>query len=87
MLQLFRSSCPPFLPLTCALQKRSTEHKSVVKREDKKNGIAMHAKKHQHQVDWEGAEVLLQETRYWKRRVLKALEIQTHEIPLTWTVS
>ena len=34
------------------------EHKSAVKRGDEKNGIAVHAKKHQHQVDWEGAEVL-----------------------------
>jgi hypothetical protein len=45
---------------------------------DEKNGIAVHAGKHQHRVDWEGAEVLLQEPRYWKRRVLEAMEFQKH---------
>ena len=42
------------------------------------NGIAAHAKRHKHEVDWEGTEVLQQEPRYWKRRVLEAVEIQRH---------
>jgi hypothetical protein len=44
--------------------------RAQVKRGDENNGIAVHACRHQHSVDWEGAEVLLQEPRYWKRRVL-----------------
>ena len=58
------------------LWKRLVEHRSAVRRGDENNSIAAHAKKHQQQVNWEGAEVLLQEPRYWKRRVLEAMEIQ-----------
>ena len=60
------------------LQRRLKEHKYAVKRGDEKNGIAVHAKTHHHQVNWDGAEVLLQEDRYWKRRVLEAIEITKH---------
>ena len=49
------------------LWKRLVEHRSAVGRVDENNSIAAHAKKRQHQVNWEGAEVLLQEPRYWKR--------------------
>ena len=36
------------------LDKRIVEHKAVVKTKDDKNGIAVHANGHNHQVDWEG---------------------------------
>ena len=53
------------------LQKRQMEHRSAVRRGDENNSIAAHAK-NQHQVNWKGAEVLLQEPKYWIRRVLEA---------------
>ena len=61
-----------------SLKKRLVEHKAAVRREDTNNGIAMHAWEHQHRVDWENASILKQEPRYWKRRVLEAIEIQKH---------
>ena len=39
------------------LEKRLSEHKGAVKRNDTKNGIAVHAWKTQHKVDWESATV------------------------------
>ena len=57
------------------LHKRIVEHKATVRRKDDKNGIAVHANGHNHQVDWEGAKVLEQEPRYW-RRILEAIHIQ-----------
>ena len=47
------------------LKKRLIEHKYAVKRGNMMNGIAAHMKEHEHEVDWEGAEVV-QEPRYWK---------------------
>ena len=61
-----------------SLKKRLAEHKSAVKRYDTKNGIAVHAWEHQHRVNWDEASVLVQEPRYWKRRVLEAMEIHKH---------
>ena len=58
------------------LHKRIVEHKAAVRRKDDKNGIAVHANSHSHQVDWEGAKVLEQEPRYWRRRILEAIHIQ-----------
>ena len=55
------------------LHKRIVEHEAAVRRDDK-NGIAVHANGHSHQVDWEGAKVLEQEPRYW-RRILKVIHI------------
>ena len=37
------------------LQKRITEHKYAVKRFDDKNGVAVHAWKMNHSVDWDSA--------------------------------
>jgi predicted GIY-YIG superfamily endonuclease len=58
------------------LHKRIVEHKAAVRRKDDKNGIALHANGHNHHVDWEGAKVLEQEPRYWRRRILEAIHIQ-----------
>ena len=60
------------------VQKRLVEHRAAVKRGDTKNGVAVHAWGQQHRVDWEGASVLEQEPRYWKRRVLEAIKIWKH---------
>jgi len=60
------------------LKKRLVEHKAAVKRGDTKNGIAVHAWERQHRVNWDEADVLVQEPRYWRRRVLEAVEIQKH---------
>ena len=43
-----------------------------------KNGIAIHAWEEQHRVNWDEASVLVQEPRYWTRRVLEAIEIHRH---------
>ena len=60
------------------LKKRLVEHKAAVKRGDTKNGIAVHAWERQHRVNWDEADVLVQEPRYWRRRVLEAVKIQKH---------
>ena len=46
------------------LEKRLSEHRGVVKRNDTKNGIAVHAWKSQHKVDWDAATVKQVETNY-----------------------
>ena len=63
------------------LEKRLSEHKSAVKKNDPKNGIAVHSWTNQHQVNWEAATVKQEEGSYWKRRVLEALHI--HQQPQT----
>ena len=63
------------------LEKRISEHKTAVKKNDPKNGIAVHSWTNQHQVNWEAATVKQEEGSYWKRRVLEALHI--HQQPQT----
>ena len=46
-----------------------------MKKNDAKNGIAVHANGNDHRVDWDGAKVLEQEPRYWRRRILEAMHI------------
>ena len=55
------------------LQKRLSEYKAVVKKNDPNNGIAVHARVKQHQVNWEAASVKEEKRSYWKRRFLEAL--------------
>ena len=52
------------------------EHKAAVRRGDTKNGIAVHAWEEQHRVNWDEASVLTQELRYWRRRIVEAVEIK-----------
>ena len=59
------------------LQKRISEHKRVVRRGDRNNGIAVHARDSQHQVNWEGATIKEVEEHEW-RRVLEAIYIMSH---------
>ena len=46
------------------MEKRPSEHKGAVKRNDTKNRIAVHTCKTQHKVDWEAAIVKQVETNY-----------------------
>ena len=46
------------------LEKRLSEHKAAVKKNDPKNGIAVHAWANQHQVNWEAASVKQEERIY-----------------------
>ena len=39
------------------LEKRLSEHRTAVKKQDTKNGIAFHSWAKQHQVDWDAAAV------------------------------
>ena len=57
------------------LKKQIVEHKYAVKRKDDKNGIEVNVNDHNHRVDWEGAKVLEEEPRYWRRRTLEAIHI------------
>ena len=57
------------------LEKRLSKHRTSVKKNDPKNGIAVHTWENQHQVNWEAASVRQEERDYWKRRVLEALHI------------
>ena len=55
------------------LEKRLSKHTTAVKKNDLKNGIALHAWANQHQVNWEAATVKGERRRYWKQRVLESL--------------
>ena len=59
------------------LKKRIVEHKAAVKKEDNKNGIAVHVKNTKHHIDWDGARVISNEMQYWQRRIVEAISIQT----------
>ena len=59
-----------------SLQKCLAEHKSAIRRGNRNNGVAVHAWHLDHRVNWESAEVLEQESNYWKRRVLEAIHIK-----------
>ena len=61
------------------LKKRLTEHKQAVRRFDEKNGIAVHVHQHDHRIDWNSARVVENETFYWRRRVLEAIRINSHQ--------
>ena len=63
------------------LRKRRTEHKAAVKKYDNKNGIAVHAWKSGHQVDWESAKVKNVVPNLAHRRITEALH--THQKPNT----
>ena len=61
---------------TRTMKKRMTENKYAVKTGDSKNGIAMHAQKSLHSIDWEGAKVQATATGYWNRRTMEAIHIR-----------
>ena len=58
------------------LEKRLTEHRGTVNRNDQKNGIAVLTWDIGHQVKWESATVKEFETNLDNRRVMEALYIQ-----------
>ena len=59
------------------MNKRITEHKQVVERFDDKIGITVHIRKHDHQINWDGASIVAQEQFYWQRRVRESISIQS----------
>ena len=50
-------------------------HWYAVKKEKFKNGIATHACRQQHTVNWDAAKVRCTEQHYWKRKVREAIHI------------
>ena len=56
------------------LKKRIVEHNATVRKENKKNEIAVHVKNTKHYTDWEGTKVISNERQY---RVVEAISIQT----------
>ena len=58
------------------MQKRVTEHKTAMRKYDKKNGIAVHAWRADDRIEWEAARVGTRAAQYWKRRVVEDLQIQ-----------
>ena len=63
------------------LKKRLTEHKAELKKFDNKNGIAVHAWKSGHQVEWESVMVKAVVPNLAHRKITKALHI--HQTPNT----
>ena len=63
------------------LRTRLKEHKYAVKRNDDRNGIAVHAQRSGHRVDWESEpwRVIAMEDHTAKRKVLEAIAIQESE--------
>ena len=59
------------------LKKRIEEHKTAAKKGNKRNEVAVHVKTTKHQINWEGARVISNETQYWRRRLAEAISIQT----------
>ena len=64
------------------MKERLTEHKYVVRRGDEKNGIAVHANKFNHSIDWESAGVRSTAQGYWNRRTLEAMQIRRTACPM-----
>ena len=64
------------------MKKRLTEHKYAVRKGDEKNGIAVHANKFNHSIDWESAGVLSTAQGYWNRRTLEAIHIRRTARPM-----
>ena len=62
------------------LEKRLSEHRGAVKRNELKNGIAVHAWKTQHRVDWEAATVKQVEMNHTRRKVIEAIHIKKQKV-------
>ena len=58
------------------LKVRLSEHKQAVKRGDPKNGIAVHAHKTNHCINWDGATVQRRAEGFWQRRTVEAIQIK-----------
>ena len=59
-----------------SLKERLKEHKYAVKTGNMRNGIAAHARKTQHPVDWTSARITASEQNLKKRKVLEAIHIR-----------
>ena len=62
------------------LEKRLSEHRGAVKRNDLKNGIAVHTWKTQHKLDWEAATVKQVETNYTRQKIIEAIHIKKQKV-------
>ena len=62
------------------LEKRLSEHRGAVKRNGSKNGIAVHAWKTQHRVDWGAATVKQVEMNYTRRKVIEAIHMKKQKV-------
>ena len=62
------------------LEKKLSEHRWAVKRNDLKNGIAVHTWKTQHKVDWEAATVKQVETNYTQWKITEAIHIKKQKV-------
>ena len=58
------------------LDARVKEHKRAVRMDHANNGIAVHTNSTLHDIRWDSAEVLEQESNWWKRRYKEALQIR-----------
>ena len=58
------------------LEKRLIEHRTAMRKNDQKNGIAVHAWDKGHQMKWQSAKVKEVETNLANRRIMEALDIQ-----------
>ena len=68
------------------LQKRLTEHKSAVKRQDEKNGIAVHAKKHNIRWTGKGQKSCFKNLDIGRGGYWRPWRSRNMKTPLTWTV-
>jgi hypothetical protein len=66
------------------LKMRLKEHRYAVRRQDEKNGIAVHAQESGHNVDWEAARVMMREEHLTKRKVLESILILESRDTPTW---
>ena len=64
------------------LMRRIEEYKMAVRKDDKKNGIAVHVTTTKHQMNWKGSRVLsnINVTQYWRRRVIIISHQHTDQI-------
>ncbi len=53
---------------------------------DRRNGVAVHAWDTGHSVNWDGTEVLEQESNYWKRKTMKPSGFIDPNTTAIWTV-
>ena len=64
------------------LDVRLKEHKRAVRMDNQNNGIAVHANKTLHAIQWDSAEVLEQESNWYKRKFKEALHIKNENSPM-----
>ena len=64
------------------LDVRLKKHKRAVKMDNQNNGIAVHANKTLHDIQWDSAEVLERKSNLYKRKFKEALHIKDENLPM-----